>query len=74
MLQMIFEIFYGGLLVFELQSKLRWHAEVDRWPLKKSIKNLNAESNNSDILAEAEYIINNADEILAGFDCEVLAA
>ena len=71
---MIFDKFNGGLLVFELRSKLRWHAEVDRWPLKKSIKNLNAESNHSDILAEAESIVNNADEILASFGCEVLAA
>jgi hypothetical protein len=50
------------------------HAEVNRWPLKKSIKKLNAEDNTSDLLAEAEYIFNNADEFLAGVEDYVLAA
>ena len=43
------------------------HVEVNRWPRKKSIKKLKAEDNNSDILAEAEYIFNNADEVLTSY-------
>ena len=35
---------------------------------------LNAEDNTSDILAEAEYIFNNADEFLAGVEDEMLLA
>ena len=35
----------------------------------KSIKKLKAESN-SDLLTEAEYIFNNADEVLASFAAE----
>ena len=35
--------------------------------LLKSIKKLKAEDNTSDILAEAEHIFNNADEVLASF-------
>jgi len=50
------------------------HVEVDRWPRKKSIKNSNAEDNTADILAEAEYILNNADEFLAGVEEEYLLA
>lgn len=37
------------------------------WLRKKLIKKLKAEDNNSDILAEAEYIFNNADEVLASY-------
>jgi hypothetical protein len=45
------------------------------WPFKKQIKKLNAEDNTSDILAEAEYIFNNADEVLASYaDEEMLLA
>ena len=53
---------------------LKVHVEVDRWPPKKSIKKLNAEDNTSDLLAEAEYIFNNADEFLAGIEDYALAA
>lgn len=35
-------------------------------------KKLNAEDYTSDLLAEAEYIFNNADEFLAGFEEEEL--
>jgi hypothetical protein len=45
------------------------HVEVDRWPRKNRLK-LNAENNTADILAEAEYIFNNADEFLAGVESE----
>jgi hypothetical protein len=44
------------------------------WLRKKLIKKLKAEDNNSDILAEAEYIFNNADEFLAGVEEEYLLA
>jgi len=55
--------------------KLKVHVEVNRWPRKKSIKKLKAENNNSDILAEAEYIFNNADEVLSSYaDEEMLLA
>jgi len=40
------------------------------WPRKKLIKKLNAEDNTSDLLAEAEYIFNNADEFLGGIEEE----
>jgi hypothetical protein len=50
------------------------HVEVNRWPRKKSIKTINAEDNTADILAEAEYIFNNADEFLAGVEEEYLLA
>jgi hypothetical protein len=43
------------------------------WPRKKLIKKLNAEDNTSDLLAEAEYIFNNADEFLAGVEEEAYA-
>lgn len=42
--------------------------------LKKQTKNINAEDNTSDILAEAEYIFNNADEFLTGVEDEYLLA
>jgi hypothetical protein len=44
------------------------------WPLKKQTKNLNAEDNTADILAEAEYIFNNADEFLTGVEEDYLLA
>jgi len=44
------------------------------WPFKKQIKNIKAEDNTADILAEAEHIFNNADEILAGYEEEYLLA
>jgi hypothetical protein len=44
------------------------------WPFKKQIKTTNAEDNTSDILAEAEYIFNNADEFLGGVEEEYLLA
>jgi len=59
---------------FDIWLKLKMHVEVNRWPRKKSIKKLNAEDNTSDILAEAEYIFNNADEFLAGVEDEMLLA
>jgi hypothetical protein len=55
--------------------KLKAHVEVNRWPRKKSIKKLRAEDNTDSILAEAEHIFNNADEVLASFaDEEYLLA
>jgi len=54
--------------------KLKTHVEVNRWPRKKSIKKLRADNTDS-ILAEAEHIFNNADEVLASFaDEEYLLA
>jgi hypothetical protein len=44
------------------------------WPRKKQIKKLKAEDNTADILAEAEYIFNNADEFLTGVEEETLLA
>jgi hypothetical protein len=38
------------------------------WLRKKLIKKLNAEDESSDLLAEAEYIFNNADEFLGGVE------
>lgn len=43
------------------------------WPRKKLIKKLNAEDDTSDLLAEAEYIFNNADEFLGGVEEESYA-
>ena len=40
------------------------------WPRKKLIEIIKAEDNTADILAEAEYIFNNADEVLASFAAE----
>ena len=42
---------------------------------KNRLKNIKAEDNNSDLLAEAEYIINHADEFLVGCEdeCELAA-
>jgi len=54
--------------------KLKAHVEVNRWPRKKSIKKLRAEDNTDSILAEAEYIFNNADEFLGGVEEEYLMA
>jgi len=44
------------------------------WPRKKQIKNTNAEDNTDAILAEAEYIFNNASEFLGGVEEEYLLA
>jgi len=44
------------------------------WPRKKQIKKLKAEDNTDAILAEAEYIFNNADEFLTGVEEEYLLA
>jgi hypothetical protein len=41
---------------------------------KHLLKKLNAELNNSDLVTEAEYIFNNADEILASAEEFSLAA
>jgi len=41
---------------------------------KNRSNTINAEDNTSDILAEAEYIFNNADEFLAGIEDEYLLA
>jgi hypothetical protein len=55
--------------------KLKTHVEVNRWPRKKSIKKLNAEDYTSNLLAEAESIFNNADEVLSSYaDDEMLLA
>jgi hypothetical protein len=43
---------------------------VDLLATLKADQKLNAEDNTSDLLAEAEYIFNNADEILASFEEE----
>jgi len=43
-------------------------------PLKKQTKNTNAEDNTDAILAEAEYIFNNASEFLGGVEEEYLLA
>ncbi len=60
---------------FDIWLKLKTHVEVNRWPRKKSIKKLRAEDNTDSILAEAEHIFNNADEVLASFaDEEYLLA
>ena len=61
---------------FDIWLKLKMHVEVNRWPRKKSIKKLRAEDNTDSILAEAEHIFNNADEVLASFADEeyILAA
>ena len=60
---------------FDILLKLKAHVEVNRWPRKKSIKKLRAEDNTDSILAEAEHIFNNADEVLASFaDEEYLLA
>ena len=64
-----------GVKGFDLEQNLKVHVEVNRWPRKKSIKKLNAEDYTSDLLAEAESIFNNADEVLASFaDEEYLLA
>jgi len=42
--------------------------------VKNRLKKLNAEDNTADILAEADYIFNNADEFLAGAEEEYLLA
>lgn len=45
------------------------------WPRKKLIETIKAEDNTADILAEAEYIFNNADEVLSSYaDEEYLLA
>jgi len=44
------------------------------WPFKKQTENTKAEDNTDAILAEAEYIFNNADEFLAGVEEEYLLA
>lgn len=59
---------------FDIWLKLKTHVEVNRWPRKKSIKKLKAEDNTADILAEAEYIFNNASEFLGGVEEEYLLA
>ena len=60
---------------FDIWLKLKTHVEVNRWPRKKSIKKLRAEDNTDSILAEAEHIFNNADEVLDSFaDEEYLLA
>jgi len=49
--------------------------EVWLAPLSILDKKLNAEDENTSLLAEAEYIFNNADEFLAGVEeSELLAA
>jgi len=50
------------------------HVEVNRWPRKKSIKKLRAEDNTDSILAEAEYIFNNADQFVGAEEEYLMAA
>ena len=69
---MIFEIW--GRNGFDLWSKLKAHAVVDLLATLKADQKLNAEDNTSDLLAEAEYIFNNADEFLSGVEEYELAA
>ena len=47
---------------------------VDQLATLKADQKLNAEDDTSDLLAEAEYIFNNADEFLAGVEDYALAA
>jgi hypothetical protein len=52
------------------------HVEVDQPASLKADQKPNAEDNTSDLLAEAEYIFNNADEFLASIEedkCELTA-
>jgi len=44
------------------------------WLPKKLIENINAEDNTDAILAEAEYIFNNAAEFLGGVEEDMLLA
>jgi len=53
--------------------KLKTHVEVNRWPRKKSIKKLRADNTDS-ILAEAEYIFNNADQFVGAEEEYLMAA
>jgi len=62
-----------GVKGFDLITNLKMHAEVDRWPRKKSVKKLRADNTDS-ILAEAEYIFNNADEFVGAEEDMLLAA
>jgi len=48
--------------------KRRLRVVVDQLATLKADQKLNAEDNTSDLLAEAEYILNNADEFLAGIE------
>jgi hypothetical protein len=59
---------------FDIWLKLKTHVEVNRWPRKKSIKKLRAEDNTDSILAEAEYIFNNADQFVGAEEEYLMAA
>ena len=50
------------------------HAVVDLLATLKADQKLNAEDNTSDLLAEAEYIFNNADEFLGDVEEDALLA
>jgi len=50
------------------------HVVVDQTATLKTDRNINAEDNTDAILAEADYIFNNADEFLAGVEEEYLLA
>jgi hypothetical protein len=50
------------------------HVVVDLLATLKADRKLNAEDNTDAILAEADYIFNNADEFLAGVEEEYLLA
>ena len=69
---MIFEIW--GCTGFDIWLNLKVHVVVDQLATLKADQKLNAEDNTSDLLAEAEYIFNNADEFLAGVEDYALAA
>lgn len=50
------------------------HVEVDQLASLKADQKPNADDYTSDLLAEADYIFNNADEFLAGIEDEALTA
>jgi len=53
---------------FDKWLKLKAHVVVDQLATLKADQKLNAEDDTSDLLAEAEYIFNNADEFLASIE------
>ena len=57
-----------GVIGFDIQLKSKTHVVVDQLATLKADQKPNAEDNTSDLLAEAEYIFNNADEFLAGIE------
>jgi hypothetical protein len=66
--------FNWGRKGFDLKSKLKMHVEVDQLASLKADQKPNADDYTSDLLAEAEFILNHADEFLVGIEEEMLAA